>query len=243
MNVATRQAVILSPRPEIPNSVRNNLLAYYSGKKLNGWNNATDKKWYDSSGNGRHADMVNLAYTGNSNLDAYGFNVDGVDDFATIADSAATRLTGGGTLFVWIKPVDAGEVNVGRIFDKSTNATGGGGYMLRCATTNRLVVYVNNGTPLVSTDNAFTARAWQLVAVTIDSSGRALYVNAVNKTNTGGSETALPPNTVGSIAIGNRAEFTDATFNGQIDRAGICNRALSQAEIYQIYMATRRFYT
>jgi len=241
MNVALRN-IITGVRPEIPNSVRNNLLAYYSGKKLNGWNNATDKKWFDSSGNGRHADLFNVAFTGNSNLDQYGFNVDGVDDYATIADSGATRLTTGGTLFAWMKPRGAGGGNSGRIFDKSTNIGGTNGYRFIVLTGGKFLFNANDSTNTISVGSAFTLNNYTFVAATFNSAGRILYANAIDVTDTGGATTTLPPDVTGNVTIGGYSVNTSYAFNGQLDRLGICNRPLTQAEIYYIYQNTRRYY-
>ena len=196
--------------------------------------------WYDYSGNGRHMKMSNLAYTGTSNLDGYGFNCDGVDDYGSIADSFDTRLTQGGTLTAWIKPRTIGELSGGRIFDKSTDINVTNGYAFRVGADNTLYFFPSS--PAISSVNAITLNKWQLASVAFSALGRHIYINAVDVTASGGTETTLPPDAAGVVAIGNRANATDRTFDGQIDKPRIIKRVLSQAEIYQIFQNERRFY-
>jgi hypothetical protein len=219
-----------------------NVLAWYDSQNLGGMNNSTTSKWFDCSGNGRHATMSNLGWTPGSNLDStYGFSVDGVDDFATMADSTATRLTTGGTLAAWIYPKTVGETN-GMILNKSVDTVVTNGYAFYLAASNRIVFRLNSGTSTVSSNNAITLNKWQFATVTFNDSGRALYINSISVAATGAAETALPPNVAGVVCIGNRAGATDRTFDGYIDKVGIINRVLSASEIRQIYQNNKRHY-
>lgn len=214
---------------------------YWDGTRNVLFNPNSKYFWYDYSGNGRHMKMSNLAYTAGSNLDANGFDVDGVDDYGSIADSAATRLTTGGTLLAWIKPRSIGETG-GRIFDKSISTSAANGYSLYLSEPNRIAATINTGNALISRYNAVPYNAWSFVVITLNSSGRHIYVNGVDVTSAGGTETALPPDVAGPVCIGNRAGATDRTFNGIIDRPMIINRALTQAEIQYLFEATRKYY-
>jgi hypothetical protein len=198
--------------------------------------------WHDFTGNNRHIKLSNLAYTSGSTLSANGFEVDGVDDFGTIADSPATRMTGGGTIMAWIKPRTLGESDAGRIIDKSTTVTGTNGYFVCLLSNNRIRIFVNGGTEVYSIDNAITLNKWQYVVVTLSSTGRHIYVNGVDVTTYGGSETALPPDVAGIVCIGNRAGATDRTFDGYIDKLSLGNRVLSQIEIQREFQKDRRYY-
>jgi hypothetical protein len=195
--------------------------------------------WYGE--NGRHMKMSNLAYAAGSNLDANGFDVDGVDDYGSIADSAATRLTGGGTLMAWIKPRGLGEATVGRIFDKSTGNNGENGYFMSMYPDNKLRGRINNTTETISTINAITLNIWNFAVYTFNMSGKRLYVNGINVTNIGGTDSNMPPNVAGNVYIGNH-NTTSFSFNGLIDKPMIINRALTQAEVQQIFGMTRRYY-
>lgn len=199
-------------------------------------------KYYWYGENGRHMKMSNLAYTAGSNLDANGFDVDGVDDYGSIADTPETRLTQGGTLCAWIKPRTKGEINRGRIFDKSTDVFGTGGYVWRFDDNNTLVARINGGGGVQTAIDAITLNQWQMVALSFVSSNRKIFVNGVDATMAGGETAGLPPDVAGSVYIGNKSGTTDATFDGLIDRPMIINRALTQVEVQKLFQSTRRFY-
>lgn len=209
---------------------------YWDGTRNILCNPASKYYWADYSGNARHGKLTNFAYATGSNLDQYGAYFDGVDDYISIADSPALRLTAGGTLWAWINPKSIGET-AGRIFDKSI-----GSYSFGFNTDNRLWGNINAGVDLYSANNTLVLGTWQFVAMTFNSTGRRLYKNAANVTASGGAEIALPANAAGIVAIGNRSTATDRTFDGQIGLAGICTRALTASEIRYLFEATRRKY-
>lgn len=240
MRSAIRQ-IITAPPPLIPPYLRPFVAAFYDSAKLMGMNNATIAKWFDSSGNGRHATMTGLAWTAGSTLGANGFEVDGVDDVATIADSPATRLTTGGTLTAWIYPKGIGETG-GRIFDKSADLNMTNGYSLYLGSNNTVNFRINVGTITASNANAITYNKFQRAVVTFDATGRHLYVNGKDVTASGGAETALPPDVAGVVAIGNRAGAADRTFDGYIDKPTIITRVLTPWEIFKDFQNTRRHY-
>lgn len=235
------RARLLLSTPIIPNSVKGNLLAFYDGGKQMMFNPPVDNTWYDFSGNGRNMTMYNLAYTPLSTISINGFECDGADDYGEITDSAATRLITGGTLTAWIYPKTTGESG-GRIFHKGLNATATNGYLFTIGGSTSLVGIINAGTLLEAKSNAITLNRWQFAAMTFDSTGRHIYVNCIDVTTAGGTQTTLPPDVAGSVAIGNRVGATDRTFDGYIDRAAIFNRALTQPEIKALYQGSRRKY-
>lgn len=206
--------------------------------KCASWLNMEERsdKLIDKSGNGNHGTNGGATIkTVNAGLAR---NFDGIDDFIQIADSAATRLTTGGTLAAWIYPKSLGEFNDGRIIDKSADVVATNGYKFAMATSNNLYFRINSGANTASAVNSITLNQWQHVTVIFGSTGRHLYVNGIDVTASGGSETALPPDVAKIVAIGNRAGVTDRTFDGYIDDTMIFTRALSQSEIKYIFKMT-----
>ena len=145
-------------------------------------------------------------------------------------------MTAGGTIIAWIYPRSYGET-AGRIIDKSTSSSGADGYMFYIGSGNDLGLRVDGGSITGSSTNDIIMSRWQFVAVTFNSSGRKLYVNGVDRTASGGSETGLPPNIASTIRIGERAAATDRTFDGYIDEIRIYNRTLSNSEILMQYQS------
>lgn len=217
--------------------------AYWDGTRNVLCNPNQQYFWADYSGNSRHGKLSNFAYAPGSTLDQYGAYIDGVDDYISIADSAATRLTAGGTLWAWIKPgTTLGESNGGRIFDKSTDAVASNGYRLNLSTGNKAIFEANDGAITTSADNAFPSGVWRFLSATFNGNGRHMYANAIDVTALYGTATVLPPDVAGTVCIGNRAGATDRTFDGQIGLCGMANRALTASEIKYLFDSTRRRY-
>lgn len=219
--------------------------AYWEGTKQVNVNPLNKYFWHDYSGNARHMKLSNLAYTALSTLSGQnGFEVDGVDDYGSIADSAATRLTAGGTLVAWIKPFSMGENGGGRIFDKGVDASSTNGFFFGVTSfvANSLAFTINAGPVMRSPENSVVVNKWQRVGVTFGSGGRHIYINGVDATASGGSETALPPDVAGIVAIGNRAGGTDRTFYGDIDKAGMFTKVWTPNDFRMDFENGRRFY-
>lgn len=209
------------------NQVRLKVITYYSDL-----NKATDTL-LDISGNGNNGTMQQIGLTYDSFGNPYkAMKFDGVSTCnVSIPDASVLRLTSGGTIGCWIYPISLGGSNTGRILDKSTGVSGTNGYTFIMYTNNSLALLINNaGTGTFSSNNSISLNTWQYVLVEFDNTGRKLYVNLVDVTNTGGSETGLPPDVSGNITIGNKTTTLDRSFNGYIKDVTIFNRKLSSDE-------------
>lgn len=191
-----------------------------------------DRSRYKNNGTFSNVSWVQLP----SGVFVMQFN--GTTSYVEIADSPSMRMTQGGTILAWIKANSAGESDNGRIIDKSSALGSVNGYLLMIAGTNNIYFQINGGTFLISSNNAVPFSTHKLVAITFGAN-RKVYVNAVDVTASGGSETALPPNVSGAVRIGNRAGATDRTFDGQIVLPRIYNRVLTQAQIARIFTSER----
>ena len=170
--------------------------------------------WHDYSGNGHHAKLTNFAYTPGSTLSAQnGLELDATDDRGDIADSQATRMITGGSIFAVIFPKTIGETG-GRIVDKSTTTSGANGYVLFTYQVNQVGLTINGGTITTTTLNAITLNKKQVVIADFSSLGRHIFVNNKDVTASGGDETGLPPDVAGTVALGNRADNTDRSYDG-----------------------------
>lgn len=185
----------------------------------------------DSSGNARHGTSARDVGAMVSPTAAVGsaLLLNGTTDYIEIADAAALRLTAGGMIMAWIRPASLGGASNGRIADKSA-------WYFALAAGNRLQFRVAtelNGT--LSTANAITLGVWQHVAVAFDGTGRRLWVDGVDVTDTGGTRTALPASGTGVLRLGNRATATDRAFDGALDDVRIYGRPGSVWEVRQVY--------
>jgi prepilin-type N-terminal cleavage/methylation domain-containing protein len=213
------------------NSLKNalliNLLAQY---KLDG--DASD------SWGGHAAGTVSGASSYSSCVQGTCYNFDGVDDYIELADSSDLRMASGGTISAWIYPKTLGEGSVGRIVHKGTDINATNGYRAQVSSSNTLRFVVNAGAvQTVSSNDAVKLNQWQLVTISFNGSGRKLYVNGIDVTSAGGSETALPPDVAGIVRIGNNTIATDTTFDGYMDEVSIYNAAVPTSQIQESYYA------
>lgn len=210
------------------NSMRNSLLLnLISEWKMDG--NGNDS-WGTNPGTTSTTTTITSGCVKNSCLS---FN--GTDSYMQMVDSQALRMTTGGTISAWIYPKSAGENGAQRIIDKSTDAAATNGYLLYIDSAKLLGLYVNGGYATMAIANTISYNQWQLGVVTFNSSGRKIYVNGVDKTNTGGSLTMLPPDVAGSVRIGQRAGADDRTFDGYIDEVSIYDVVFSTSQIQEKY--------
>jgi len=168
-----------------------------------------------------------------------GFN--GSTSYIEIPDSPTMRMTQGGTISCWVKANGLGEGGYARIIDKSSSAAGADGYKLQYNTNNVIYFKTSTGADLLSSANALPFGVWKLVTVTFGSA-RKIYVNGVDVTASGGSESALPPNVAGAVRIGNRAGATDFTWDGNIGGMKLTQKVMTATEVLREFNATRRMY-
>jgi len=164
-----------------------------------------------------------------------GYDFNGIDNRIVLEDEPGTRLTTGGTIAAWIKPLTLGEGNTGRIIDRSSTSIATHGYYFTLANPNRLafMVEADTTTKTFSNNNVITMDEWQHVAVVFNSTGRIIYVNGVDVTAVGGGETGLPPDIPNRTTIGN-SDGLIRTFNGTIDEVYIYNSSLSLMQIHKL---------
>ncbi len=227
MSGAVQSAIIAKAKvfsTSLRDSLLMNLIAEY---KLDG--DATDTWGGHTTGTISGA----TPYSSCMQNSCYSFN--GTTNYIELPDSSDLRLTTGGTISAWIYPKSV--TNNAKIIHKGTDTYGTSGYNFRLDDISRVIFNINGGTYLYATNNSITQNQWQLITVTFNSSGRKIYINGIDKTLSGGTETELPPNVAGVVAIGNRAGGTDYPFNGYIDEVRIYNAVIPTSQIREQYYA------
>ena len=118
----------------------------------------------------------------------------------------------------------------------SSNGTAPHDFYLELAANN--LVFAINDNPLSTTTNPINAGTWYHVAATYDGTTRNIYVNGgLVTSDTPGIASIGTTHSLVTIGIDAGATRTAASFSGLIDEAQIFNRALSGAEIGNIYTA------
>lgn len=163
----------------------------------------------------------------------YSFN--GVGDSISFSDAQDLRLITGGTISAWIYPKSLGGLSTGRIVDKSTADGAVNGYYFALSSNNRLLYNNAGGAILASSNNAVVLNQWQLATVTFNASVKKLYINGVDVTASGGSDTTLPPDAASTFKIGGRTAAQ--SFDGYIDEVRIYNVVVPISQIKEQYYA------
>ncbi len=193
--------------------------------------------WYDSSGNGNTGTLVNGPTYNSANLGSIVF--DGVDDYASIANSAVLRPANQLTVCMWAKAISI-TAGWNALFGQSPYT---GAYLIFLETGGTLIRALHNvnGTEYrCNTNQAISTSVYTHIVFTF-STGDAIrsYFNGVASTTTALPAGTFTYNTSNPFLIG----YPGANyFNGNISTAQIYNRALSATEVTQNFNAYRGRY-
>ena len=169
---------------------------------------------------------------------------DGSDDYLDIEDSSSLDLDGDLTISMWINPAanaaQASNANILRKEDSSQN-TGFGIESTGATTNNYYFGWKSSGNHCWAT-GAFTltANTWQHLVIQKSGTTRQVFINGVDV----GADCTASSATIGtngaSLQVGGWTIQGARDWEGSIDELRFYNRALSVAEIQEIYIAGRR---
>lgn len=206
------------------NTLTNGLVAYYP---FNG--NANDE-----SGNGNNAVNSGAVLTVNRfGVANSAYSFDGISQMVA-ADSPSLRFITG-TVSVWAKPSQASDQNT--VLSKRCNIFGEPHNSYAIVGSGPRF-YGVTGTTGASSTNDYTVNSWRHLVLAIRTNGVDFYENGILAATTiNAGILPIPYSTLG-FYIGNSG-FPDNTqkFRGAIDDIRIYNRALSAAEVTQLYAA------
>src|SRR3989338_8110966 len=208
----------------------------------------------DRSGSGNTGWLINGAKKSIGKI-GQALNFDGSDDYVNAGSATVLDNISIVTYAAWIYPISYGENGRGNIINKTQ--LGNGPIFYVCQTTtncggsisNSFVYYqtfANGQTTWAAPSNSIPLNRWSHVAVTYTvnvANNPQLYLDGVPvvTTKTLSSTGANTDDSGNSLTIGNRANV-DLTFNGLIDEVRVYNRALTPAEIRQLYKAGSSFH-
>jgi hypothetical protein len=181
----------------------------------------------DASGKGHNGEVREAQFVAGRFGNALRF--DGVNDWVTVADSAALDLSSAMTIEAWVNPsVVAGWQTV-----LLKEGTGNMAYELYSNNdVNRPAVYFTGGNGAIRTATGTAKLApntWTHVATTYDGTSMRVYVNGVLVRTVARSGAILA--TAGPLHIGGNEVWGGEFYSGLIDEVRIYNRALSLEEI------------
>ncbi len=220
----------------MPDALSDGLVGYWKMDESSWTNNCSTTSVIDSSGNGNHGSTCpngTGATGGVAGKFANAAPYDNVDDYIRVLNNS-TLSPSNLTISTWayFNTVASNQT----LFSKElyTDASNNSGYLLRIYSNNRINLVVENNQAVTvgaSATYAITAGSWYHIVGTYDGQNLKIYVNgnlAGSTAYTGG----IGSNS-SNLAIGGTSGVY--LFDGKLDDARIYNRALSPAEVSQLY--------
>jgi len=196
----------------------------------------------DRSGQGNHGYFYGGATSSAKTIGVLGQALDfnGSSNFIDFSDTPSLGLSGAISTCAWIKPDTIATGADTDIIVAYLSDTGTSPYYMAIDLDNELQFTWTNDTPEYeyweTSDNAVTTGIWQHVcAVRTDGSTVSLYVNGVARATNNTNDRTITTTTSGKINIGAAGDFDVYYFDGGIDDVRIYNRALTPAEVKQLF--------
>jgi len=197
-----------------------------------------DNNWLDSNGT-NHGTGYNGVTFGTAKYGTYSGSFDGVDDYVDMGDPADGSLdfSGSFSLEAWFKTTASGEDIIGK-----TTAGGGIGYNLYIGGDGNIGFTVISLSGVAGVDDPEPNKNdgnWHHAVGVYDGTNAYIYVDGVLKATQGGSGINSSNDVSFYIGMGSAGAGAISYFNGLIDEVAIYNRALTPAEITDIYNNTK----
>lgn len=207
------------------------LVGYWKMDEASWTNNCSTSTVLDASGNGNHGKSC-PASTGATTLATgkygSGGNFDGTDDYVNGGTAASLNITGDITVSAWVKST---KNNAWQGILKKQTTGSYNGYGIVKGISNEYRFNIDN--IYVSSNSTYTDTNWHLVTGTRKNGISSIYIDGVFQASVSSPTltTSAEPVTIGR----NYGSYNGEYFGGLIDEARIYNRALSPAEVQQLY--------
>lgn len=227
--------------PEYDGIVQSGLRVYLDSGNSNSYS-GTGTTWYDLSGNGNHATLVN-GPTWNS---TYGFHFDGSNDYAEISsfDIPARPYT----ISVWVSHSNAfslsSETYIYQAAASGTNPavsfTKNGYFGGRTVELTNQLVSGSTGSSNVVGSTAVMGYIFYNITAVASTTDLRIYLNGTldNSASSSGAVVSKTGNTI----IGKPASSSSGYFYGDLSEVMIYNRALSATEVTHNFDAVKSNY-
>lgn len=231
-NVSTAHGVGVAVGEEPAGTLTDGLVGWWKMDEAS-WN-GTASEVIDSSGVGNNGTAAGAGgITGTTSTAKYGRagDFDGTDDYVNIANASSLQITSALTLSMWAKYNTAFEgYAVSKGFDRLD-------FLTYAADSGKMTFYVNGADPSLKTTGAYNDGTWHHFVGIYDPNGGAnnlrIYVDGV--LNNQGTRGGSPVTDSSPLRIGCYGANASFFWNGAVDDVRLYNRALSGAEVRQLY--------
>jgi trimeric autotransporter adhesin len=225
----------------ISNTLMNNLLVYYNFNETAANTATSGNDFEDRSGNSRHATETNLSAYGATGKLINAVTLNGTSSRINLPNTVASTAKNY-TFAMWFRTT-ASANNLTYLFDTLDGANriiiAPTCSSALCSTQGRIAVCTGSCASLTSSTIASpTDGNWHHLVVTMDTTSQnvVIYLDYSTTYTYTGTYGATGVNINGTnIKIGSRYAGDNWFFNGDIDEYAIWTRALSSAEILQLY--------
>ena len=192
----------------------------------------------DSNANDATPNANNGTLTGGATASSAGklnnaFTFDGVDDYVNIPTSASLNTTSSFTYATWIKPVSIANTPV--IMSK---ASGGAGPNrdIQVMANGSFCGFLTNACQITAPAGSIVNGVWTHIAWTLDDPADTMkmYVNGLLVQTATGITQTFTGNAV-DMSLGRYTASGGLYLNGQLDESTVYTRALTLAEVQQLY--------
>ena len=202
----------------------------------------TGTTWFDISGNGFDATLVDSPTFSSDNGGVFVFSGD--DNYITLGNQSALKPPNEITFSQWLNATDW-QFNSGSDYQASLSSTQGGGYAI-VLQQSKIIAYLLAGGSYRKPETLTTGMSgWYYVTVTYDGRYTRLFIdsNEVGVVDAGGinpiSHQLTNSIMIGAEADGGATPETGRRWQGRIATTEIYDRALSAAEIEENFNATK----
>jgi len=174
---------------------------------------------------------------GASFSNGYALSFDGVDDYATTANSVLNFYNTGGSISAWIKPSSVTATQVDAFKNRSIISKGAVYLGLNINEAGYPTLYFYDGTirEVVATTQVSTS-SWMHICATWSTTGSAIYVNGTSEATSSNTPADIDSGQTGSdVYIGKTVNNQCDHFGGLIDELAVFNTELSSSDITAIY--------
>lgn len=187
---------------------------------------------YDS---GSWRTFANEAISGYPNT--YSLSFDGVDDYATTANSVLNFYNTGGSISAWVKPssVTASQTNPAKNRAIISKGNVYFAFIITEAGYPSLMFYDGSVRELAGSTQVSTS-SWMHICTTWSTTGSALYVNGTSEDTSSFTPADITSGqTAATVNIGRTLSTSPDYFGGLIDELAVFNTELSSSNVTSIY--------
>ncbi|MDQ0646225.1 hypothetical protein QFZ53_000421 [Microbacterium natoriense] len=196
----------------------------------------------DASGNGHPAVLHDGASVVDSGISGKALSLDGVNDFAEVADTPGLDGFAEFTLSIWVNVNGAPGANVTPLGKESSTGAGGGArFLVLPSGAGHFVAQTTNTgwySGVASFNRPLVPGTWEHLVAVYDGAQYRAYLNGV-ETGASGMISGSLKDITDPWRFGHKTASNLAFMNGLIDEAQIYDSALSDGQVIELYESYR----